>query len=345
MQNYIDKLDPENAFSLDKNKKTELFLQALKEITSSHYRSLKYYQNILDSFLVNFDQINTCEDIPFLPARFFKDTQSHCVDGRGVTLSSSGTTGQKSYVYLDESDILLQKKVLYHIGKSFIGKERKPMIVLSNVENGTQLSAKSAGVLGFMLFGRNVKLVSNQDDFLAVLQNQINLYGDNLLIYGTTIDIYLKMIKCKYHNKIDLTNSIVIMGGGWKNSNIELSQKHINNALYENWGIKKIFDFYGMAEQAGSIFFCCEHGNYHSSDYSNIIVRHPITFKPCQIGETGILQVLSSLPMRQPNHSILTEDYGMILGEDDCPCGRMGKYFAISGRLQASSPKGCSYEN
>jgi hypothetical protein len=39
---------------------------------------------------------------------------------------------------------------------------------------------------------------------------------------------------------------------------------------------------------------------------------------------------------------LLTEDEGIILGEDDCPCGRKGKYFQVNGRLGKSEIRGCS---
>ena len=32
----------------------------------------------------------------------------------------------------------------------------------------------------------------------------------------------------------------------------------------------------------------------------------------------------------------------VILGEDDCPCGRNGKYFKINGRLKNAEIRGCS---
>jgi hypothetical protein len=32
----------------------------------------------------------------------------------------------------------------------------------------------------------------------------------------------------------------------------------------------------------------------------------------------------------------------MILGEDDCPCGRKGKYFKVTGRLPKTQQRGCS---
>ena len=41
----------------------------------------------------------------------------------------------------------------------------------------------------------------------------------------------------------------------------------------------------------------------------------------------GLIQLFSLLPKSYPGHSLLTEDEGVLLGEDDCKCGRHGKYF------------------
>ena len=48
------------------------------------------------------------------------------------------------------------------------------------------------------------------------------------------------------------------------------------------------------------------------------------------------------LPTSYPGHVLLTEDEGEILGEDDCPCGRKGKYFKIYGRIKNAEVRGCS---
>jgi len=60
------------------------------------------------------------------------------------------------------------------------------------------------------------------------------------------------------------------------------------------------------------------------------------------VGEKGIIETVSVLPGSYPGHVLLTEDEGVILGEDDCPCGRLGKYFKIEGRLQNAELRGCS---
>ena len=60
------------------------------------------------------------------------------------------------------------------------------------------------------------------------------------------------------------------------------------------------------------------------------------------VGETGLIQVSSVLPRSYPGHVLLTEDEGRILGEDDCPCGRKGKYFEILGRVKRAEVRGAA---
>ena len=97
-----------------------------------------------------------------------------------------------------------------------------------------------------------------------------------------------------------------------------------------------------MVEQTGSIYIECEHNHFHSPVYSDIIVRRPVDFSKADHNESGIVQLISLLPLSYPGHSILTEDEGIILGEDDCKCGRLGKYFKILGRLNNAEIRGCS---
>ena len=54
------------------------------------------------------------------------------------------------------------------------------------------------------------------------------------------------------------------------------------------------------------------------------------------------MEVVSVLPESYPGHVLLTEDEGVLLGEDDCPCGLKGKYFKILGRIKNAEIRGCS---
>ena len=96
-----------------------------------------------------------------------------------------------------------------------------------------------------------------------------------------------------------------------------------------------------MVEQAGSIFVECEYGNMVTSAYSDIIIRDK-NFNICDFNKKGIIQLFSIIPESYPGHIILTEDEGMILNEDGCKCGRLGKHFKIFGRIKNAEIRGCS---
>ena len=143
--------------------------------------------------------------------------------------------------------------------------------------------------------------------------------------------------------RFDLSNGIMIHGGGWKKLSKEsVSPKEFHHRLNSVCLLDRIHDYYGMVEQTGCIYMQCEHGHLHASIFSDIVARRAKDFSVCDYGEKGILQVVSVLPESYPGHSLLTEDEGIILGEDDCPCGRKGKYFEIIGRIKNAEIRGCS---
>ena len=78
-----------------------------------------------------------------------------------------------------------------------------------------------------------------------------------------------------------------------------------------------------------------------TSNFSDVIARNR-DLKNCGFNKIGFLQVISSLPESYPGHSLLTEDLGIVIGEDDCKCKRKGKYFKVLGRVQDADVKGCS---
>jgi hypothetical protein len=146
-------------------------------------------------------------------------------------------------------------------------------------------------------------------------------------------------------NIINLENAILIHGGGWKKLiNEAVSKDEFKQSLHDVCGIKteNVHDYYGMVEQTGCVYMECECGHLHASIYSDVITRRMKDFSVCDYGEEGVIEVLSALPESYPGHAILTEDVGVVLGEDDCPCGRKGKYFEIHGRMAKAEVRGCS---
>ena len=96
-----------------------------------------------------------------------------------------------------------------------------------------------------------------------------------------------------------------------------------------------------MVEQIGSIFVEGDDGLLYPPNYSHVIVRNPETFEPCEVGEEGLVQVLSLIPRSYPGHSLLTEDIGVVEKVSDT--GRFtGSGLRILGRLKKAELRGCS---
>lgn len=344
-------------YSLGKEEKEKLLTERLVELTRLHKNKCPEYKRILDAIDFKIDSVTSYIDIPFLPVRLFKELELKSVDSSAVvkTMTSSGTTGQAvSKIYLDRTTSANQQKTMAKIVSEFTGSSRMPMIIIdcpSVVKNRAMFSARGAGILGFSIFGSK-KIYALDDDMKLDedgVKSFLDKYGDQkILLFGFTFMVwqhfYKELIRLKEEGiTFDFSNAVLIHGGGWKKLISEaVSRDEFHEKMKDVCGLHVIHDYYGMVEQTGCIYMECEYGHLHTSLFSDVITRRAIDFKPCEVGEKGIIQVVSTIPESYPGHSLLTEDEGIIEGVDDCPCGRKGKYFKIIGRMKNAELRGCS---
>lgn len=341
-------------YALNKESKKLLLLSTLQELTRFHYEHCGKYRNILNALSFDNEKIYDYKDLPFIPVRLFKELDLFSVPDELVvrTMTSSGTSGQQvSKIYLDKKTAALQRKVLSQIVTQFIGSKRLPMIVIdaaSTISNRTNFSARAAGIMGFSSFS-NDRFFALKDDMsldLDGLQQFICLHaGKKVLVFGFTFMVWQYFLESLSQLKqtIELADAVLIHGGGWKKlAGDGISSNDFRSQITDQTGIISIHDYYGMVEQTGSIFMECEKMHLHTSNYSDVIIRSPLDFSVMPHNKTGIIEVLSMVATSYPGHVLLTEDVGMILGEDDCNCGRKGKYFRVLGRLEHAEIRGCS---
>ena len=341
-------------YAYEYHDKHNYILNRMNYLTEYHYNNCAEYHRFIDLIHDGRTRYSDVSDIPFLPVNIFKKMELKSVSDDKIfkVMTSSGTTGQQvSKIFLDRNTAGMQQKVLAKIVSDYTGKERMPMIILdcpSVIKNRNMFSARGAGILGFSLFGTK-KIYAFTDDMeldIAKIREFVNEYsGETIFLFGFTYMIwqyfYKKLISLGEH--ISLENGVLIHGGGWKKLiNESVSKEQFDNGLKQVCGITSIHDYYGMVEQTGCVYMECEYGHLHASMYSDIIVRNMKDFSVCNKGEEGVIQVLSVIPESYPGHSILTEDRGCILGEDDCPCGRKGKYIKVYGRIHNAEVRGCS---
>ena len=340
-------------FSLSKQEKSKLLTTRLLELTSRHIKACPAYASMMSG--IGFDA-NKCEnyyDIPFLPVSLFKELDLKSIRQEDIfkVMTSSGTSGQAvSKIYLDKQTAAAQQKALVKIMSEFTGSSRMPMIIIDSpsvIKNRENFSARGAGILGFSILGAD-KIYALDDDMNAdipAIESFLEKHsGKRILLFGFTFMVWLHFFKelSKLGNKLDLSNAVLVHGGGWKKLTSEsVSKEEFKQKLTDLCGLPDIHDYYGMVEQTGCIYMECKYGHLHASVFSDVIVRRHTDFSPCDFGEYGIVQVVSTLPESYPGHSLLTEDEGVLLGEDDCLCGLKGKYFCIRGRLKMAEIRGC----
>lgn len=332
----------DNPFNLPSNIKKEWLLENLIALTEHHKQNCLPYSNILVSR--NYSAADCLEDLPFLPVRLFKSTELKSSNNIIKTLTSSGTTGQTpSKIFVDSETATLQTKALVNVVTSFIGHNRLPMIIIdAELTRNNMINASAAGVLGFAKFGRDHLYLLDENGKIkwSALEDFANKYKDKeILIFGFTYRVWQWVLECDKFN----FKGFLIHGGGWK----KLTDQKVDNETFkktirDKLGDLIVSDYYGMVEQIGNVCFECCDGYLHTPNFSDIIIRNPLTLIPVENGESGILQSLSLLPKSYPGHSLLTEDLATKYGEDNCKCGRLGSFFKIHGRLPKSEIRGCS---
>ncbi len=347
--NLLFKLDP---FNMVKKEKDLLFFKNILKLSKFHYKNSNDYKILTDNLFKKINKKRKITDLPFVHTSAFKNfnLDSSIRDKNYSIFNSSGTSGKnKSKINIDTKTSILQSKTLEKIFSNKINKNDDIFFIEKENILSTKdaYSAKGAAIKGFgQLCRKKIFLLDkNNKPKISILKNYLNRNPKKkFILFGFTSTIWINFLQYLKKNKIFLkkNKSILIHGGGWK----KMTSLNINNNLFKNdvkkiLGCSKIFNYYGMIEQTGSIFLECESGFFHCSIFSDIFVRNS-NLKVCRTNETGLIQTMSLLPLSYPGHNLLTEDIGKIEGIDDCKCGNKGKYFSIKGRVPDSELRGCS---
>lgn len=354
MSFILDEIMDLDPYSLKKEEKRKLFTKALTNLTQFHYDNCPEYRKVLDILKYIPGREMTPEDVPMIPVRLFKEQELRSVPEDQIikTMTSSGTSGQRvSKIFLDKKNSADQTKVLSMIISSYIGKKRLPLIILDSkqvLKDRSMFSARGAGIVGFSTFGHNIcyALDSEMNLDLDGIRAYVDKYSNEpILMFGYTYMIWQYVVQAlkKANIVIPIKKGSLFHIGGWK----KLKEQAVdaftyNQQIRDVLGNIKVFNYYGMAEQLGSVFVECEYGHMHCSNFSDILIRNPFDFSIVGKRKKGLIELQSLLPTSYPGHVLLTEDEGEILGEDDCPCGRLGKYFKIHGRIKGAEIRGCS---
>ncbi len=338
-------------YSLPQSEKEAVLVERLNELTQRHCKACPDYARLLSVLHRGKVRAASLAEVPYVPVGLFKTHVLRSIPAERVfkTLTSSGTSGQRvSRIFLDQETAALQSVALSRIMMHVLGGERLPMLIVDTdalIRNRETFSARGAGVLGMMTFGRNHLYVLDSEMSLKLpdLQAFLKRFGGApFLIFGFTFMVWAHFYQRIRDLGLDLSEGILIHSGGWK----KLQESAVSNAefktcFHRDTGLQRIYNFYGMVEQVGSVFLEGEDGLHYPPNFADILIRDPETLEIAPTGTPGLIEVLSLLPLSYPGHAILTEDLGVVEHIDSSSCRRYGKAFRVLGRLPNAELRGC----
>ncbi|GIM93829.1 LuxE/PaaK family acyltransferase [Paractinoplanes toevensis] len=336
-----------SVFTLPQAAKEAALVSQLSALTEHHRLACEPYARILAA--AGFEKAETVADLPWLPVRLFKNLELKSIPDDEVfkVLTSSGTTGEVSKIYLDKHAAAEQTRRLGATVQTVLGPKRLPMLLVDTkamLKDRRSFSARGAGVLGMSTFGRDhVWALDNDGQVdLDAIRGFLEKHGAQpFLIFGFTYLVWLHLYEVARDNGLDLSNGILIHSGGWKKLIDQAVSPSEFRERLAGVGLTNVHNYYGMVEQIGTVFLeGPSGGSLYCPDFADVVVRDPQTWRELPPGEPGLLEVLSTLPTSYPGHVLLTEDLGVVHGIDDGDWP--GKRFSVLGRLPRAEARGCS---
>jgi hypothetical protein len=360
IEQSIESLLSAPLYELDPAQRQAHLLELLKqEIAYACDRNAKF-RNYLENWPVDFHYAESIARLPYLPVGVFKANPPFALVAASDikrTLSSSSTSGQvPSRVVLDAATARRMTKGVTAIIRNFIGPARRPYLVVDIPENlkpQAALGARAAAIQGLGSFATEIVSCLRLDrpgdsslDLDKVLDCAQKWKNTEVLVYGFTYVIWTQLIQPLQRQGItlDIPNVHVLHSGGWKRLEKQSVTKDIfirDVASAFGCSTDRVIDYYGMVENVGVVYPDCKYGNKHVPAFAEVIVRDPLTLAQVEVGEQGLVQVCSVLPMSFPGFLVLTDDMAEIIGYDGCPCGRRGTHFRFVKRIPKAEVRGC----
>lgn len=288
-------------YSLPQAEKEQILLGELTRLRDHHRRHCAEYARVTEMLFPHGGAPAALAEVPYLPVGLFKERLLSSVPKEKVfkVLQSSGTTGQTpSRITLDHETALLQTRALACIMTHVLGAERLPMLLIESpdvIRDRTQFSARGAGLLGMMNFGRQHCYALDHELHLLLpeVRDFLARFGKGkFLIFGFTYLVWSAFLEPIRSLGLDLSNGILVHSGGWKKLQEQaVSADQFRAAFRQATGLTRIYNFYGMVEQVGSIFLEGEDGNFYPPTFADVIIRDPQTFEQLPPGQTGVIEV------------------------------------------------------
>ena len=359
---YIEKLCDETKAFVFSHENDMLFFEAMKENYLAQYEKQPYIRFLSERSGFNPSMMNKYEDVFRIPPLFVGTMKQHkfksVVDEEiTMTLTSSGTAGQKTQTFFDAPSLERLEKLSGFVFKEIGMVSNKPVhYFVFNYDRGkasdvgTAWSAEqktklAPAIATYWTIEWNEQKAEFDFDIEKWVRKIIELpSNDTVRFVGFPAFIFKfvqELIKVKPGFRVH-PDSFVIAGGGWKNHTGEtMTHKDFAYYLEKNIGLpaENVRDTYGMAEH-GIPYAACKKGYHHVPVYGRLLVRDPLNMRIKHPGEEGLLHLITPFNTAQSNLSVLSTDLCIL--KEDCSCGMPGLYISSIRRGGVRKHKGCA---
>jgi len=304
-----------------------------------------------DVLRLPFLHVSVFKESAFRPARPFRTA---------LTLTSSGTSGQKSRIVLDAGSLRRVKALAEAVygALGMVDKPRRTNYICMTYDPrqardlGTAFTdelltsfAEPAEV--FYAVSRERPGAEFRFDLEGVLRALRRMAGTGLPLRVLGFPAHVLFAQRAWRERggprLDLgPRSWVLTGGGWKGdagSAIPKPEFRERTAAWLGIPRANIRDLYGLVEH-GVPYVECRLGSMHIPDTARVLPRDPRTLAPQPEGRPGLLQLVTPYLTSYPSFSVLASDWGR--KTRGCACGTAGETLELLGRAGSSPAKGCA---
>jgi hypothetical protein len=327
VQSSVSKIR-EKIFSNDNFNFEEIALQ----LFDFQYTHNLVYKQFVDYLKINAAEVQTVQQIPFLPIEFFKTHRILTKNAETQKIfESSGTTGQITSKHL-VADLALYEESFDKGFEQFYG----------NIEDWTILALlpsyleRDTSSLVYMVDDLIKKsknpnsgfFLNNLDELAIKIKSQISNPKSQILLIGVTF----ALLDFAEQFSMDLSDVIIMETGGMKGRREELTREEVHTILTKAFNVKTIHSEYGMTELL-SQGYSKGSGIFEVPKWMKILKRD--IYDPMNVSGTpgrGGLNVID-LANIYSCAFIATQDLVNIKSESE---------FEVLGRLDNSDIRGCN---
>jgi phenylacetate-coenzyme A ligase PaaK-like adenylate-forming protein len=313
------------------------FAELALELFQFQYGNNDIYRKYCDALKVVPDNINSLQQIPFLPISFFKSHQViSTIFEPEVIFESSGTTGSVNSRHFVK-DIQLYKKSFTAGFERFYGAPENKCIL---------------GLLPSYLERNNSSLVLMVDDLIKKSTQSLSgfylydleklhstlLHNEILKQPTLLIGVTYALLDFAEQYPMQLRNTIVMETGGMKGRREEMTRQEVHQLLQKNLGVSLVHSEYGMTELLSQAYSKGD-GIFHCAPWMKVVIREEddpfaihtavnIKEKPV----TGAINIIDLANIYSCSF-IATSDAGRLYSNES---------FEVLGRIDNSDIRGCS---